>query len=82
MNQLFLEPHFAAQSKRRSQYTSHQKFVNDKWMEAYPRLLREHVRFGKFPATQCDSDDVSQVGWRYRCDLSLLDFGQSASPNR
>ena len=31
-------------------FASHQKFVNDKWMEAYLRLLREHVRSGEFPA--------------------------------
>jgi hypothetical protein len=31
-------------------FASHQKFVNDKWMEAYLRLLREQVRSGEFPA--------------------------------
>ncbi|PVH70379.1 hypothetical protein DL98DRAFT_661210 [Cadophora sp. DSE1049] len=31
-------------------FASHQKFVNDKWMEAYLRLLREHVRSREFPA--------------------------------
>ncbi|KAH8745123.1 hypothetical protein F5883DRAFT_268911 [Diaporthe sp. PMI_573] len=28
-------------------YGSHQSFVNDKWMEAYLRLLRGHIRSGK-----------------------------------
>ena len=32
------------------QFASHQKFVNDIWMEAYLMLLREHVRSGEFPA--------------------------------
>lgn len=31
-------------------YAGHQKFVNDKWMAAYVRLLREHVRPEEFPA--------------------------------
>lgn len=32
------------------EYLSFQAYVNDKWMEAYLRLLREHVRLGEFPA--------------------------------
>ncbi|KAH9211764.1 hypothetical protein DL95DRAFT_525548 [Leptodontidium sp. 2 PMI_412] len=40
-------------------FASHQKFVNDKWMEAYLRLLREHagssLRSFQLPSSSADS---------------------------
>lgn len=41
-------------------YTSHQKLVNDKWMETYLRFWHKHLRPG-FPAPSSAVDSPVQV---------------------